>query len=71
MVGSIYTTQEAGSDRHHHDENDGATAGREAPIFDVYSDSDDAESSLDNNLDLIFVAVIQLRAKSCTVSQPS
>ena len=53
-------------------EDEGATAGREAPIFDTYSDSDDGiESSSDDNLNLIFAATSQLRAKFWIGSQPA
>ena len=45
------------------------TASQEAPIFDVYSDSD--ESSSDDNLDLIINAFTQLQVKSCSGQRPA
>ena len=64
MLRSIYSTWEADLDDQCYVKDEGTTAGRKAPIFDTYSDSDDGiESSSDDNLDLIFAATSQLRAK--------
>ena len=72
MLRSIYSIREADLDDQRHVEDDGTTTGRDALVFDVYSDSNDGtESSSDNNLDLIFAATSQLRAKFWRGSQPT
>ena len=67
MIKSIYSSLGAGLDETTYVKNSMATARREAPIFDVYSDSD--ESSCDN-LDLIINALSQLQVKSCSGQRP-
>ena len=62
LIKSIYFAQEKGLDHPVYVEHINATASREAPVFDVYSDSDD--SSLDDNLNLIINALAQFQAKS-------
>jgi len=61
MIKSIYSSYEASLDQTTYIENSSTTASREAPIFDVYSDSD--ESSHDN-LNLIIDALAKLQLKS-------
>ena len=61
MIKSIYSSYGAGLDQTMHVENSFVIASREAPVFDVYSDSD--ESSQDN-LDLIIDLLAKLQVKS-------
>ena len=67
MIKSINSSHEASLDQTAHVKNSFATASWEAPVFDVYSDSD--ESSCDN-LDLIINALSQLQVKSCSGQRP-
>jgi len=62
MIKSIYSSYEASLDQTTYIENSSTTASREAPIFDVYSDSD---KSSQDNLDLIIDALAKLQVKSC------
>ena len=62
MIKSINSSHEASLDQTAHAKNSFATASWEAPVFDVYSDSD--ESSHDN-LDLMINAFAKLQVKSC------
>ena len=68
MTKSIYSSHEASLDQNAHVKNSSATASREAPVFDVYSDSD--ESSHDN-LDLIIDVLAKLQVKSCHSYSPA
>ena len=64
MIKSIYSTYEDGSDYPTYVNNSHATDSREAPVFDMYLDSD--ESSSDDNLDLIIDAPTQLQTEPCS-----
>jgi hypothetical protein len=63
MIKSIYSTYGASSDYPVYVKNSHATASREAPVFDVYSNSD--ESPSDDNLDVIIDALAQLQTEPC------
>ena len=69
MIKSIYSAYGASLDYLSYVKNSLTTASREAPIFDVYSDSD--ESSSDDNLDLIIDALTQLQVKSRSARTPT
>jgi len=68
MIKSIYSSFGVGLDETTYVKNSMATASREAPIFDIYSDSD--ESSQDN-LDLIIDVLVKLQVKSCRGYTPA
>ena len=68
MINSIYSSYGASLDHPTYIKNSHVTASREAPIFDVYSDSD--ESSYDN-LDLIIDAFAQLQTEACSGRRPA
>jgi hypothetical protein len=62
MIKSIYSSYEASLGQTTYAENSFATVSREAPVFDVYSDSD--ESSHDNLVPIIdALANLQVKAR--------
>ena len=69
MIKSIYSTHGDSSDYSAYVKNSHATDGREASVFDVYSDSDESHSN--DNLDLIIDALTQLQARSCSGRVPA